>query len=108
MRYRSKHNYSSGSRSGKGQKCRFGRALITYSDLYGLKDWEFKHIGIAHGEIDYVTSNPDIDPRGSDPLNEKSGIWPPGGSPELDKTHHCAEANFPFGSRVDGALARTF
>jgi hypothetical protein len=63
MRYRSKHNYSSGSRSGKGQKCRFGRALITYSDLYGLKDWEFKHIGIARGEIDYVTSNPDIDPR---------------------------------------------
>ena len=34
------------------------------ADLYGLKDWELKDIGIARGEIDYVASNSGIDPRG--------------------------------------------
>jgi uncharacterized protein YjiS (DUF1127 family) len=32
--------------------------------LYGLKDCDLKDIGISHGEIDYVASNRDIDPRG--------------------------------------------
>ena len=32
--------------------------------LYGLNDRDLKDIGIAHGEIEYVASNPDIDPRG--------------------------------------------
>ena len=32
--------------------------------LYGLSGRDLKDIGIAHGEIEYVASNPDIDPRG--------------------------------------------
>ena len=32
--------------------------------LYGLNGSDLKDIGIAHGEIEYVASNPDIDPRG--------------------------------------------
>ena len=32
--------------------------------LYGLNGRDLKDIGIAHGEIEYVASNPDIDPRG--------------------------------------------
>jgi uncharacterized protein YjiS (DUF1127 family) len=31
--------------------------------LYGLNSRDLKDIGIAHGEIEYVASNPDIDPR---------------------------------------------
>jgi uncharacterized protein YjiS (DUF1127 family) len=31
--------------------------------LYGLNGRDLKDIGIAHGEIEYVASNPDIDPR---------------------------------------------
>jgi uncharacterized protein YjiS (DUF1127 family) len=33
--------------------------------LYGLSGRDLKDIGIAHGEIEYVASNPDIDPRGT-------------------------------------------
>jgi uncharacterized protein YjiS (DUF1127 family) len=33
--------------------------------LYGLNGRDLKDIGIAHGEIEYVASNPDIDPRGT-------------------------------------------
>jgi uncharacterized protein YjiS (DUF1127 family) len=32
--------------------------------LYGLNGRDLKDIGIAHGEIEYVASNPEIDPRG--------------------------------------------
>ena len=32
--------------------------------LYGLNGRDLKDIGIAHGEIEYVASNPGIDPRG--------------------------------------------
>ena len=32
--------------------------------LYGLNGRDLKDIGIAHGDIEYVASNPDIDPRG--------------------------------------------
>jgi uncharacterized protein YjiS (DUF1127 family) len=32
--------------------------------LYGLNGRDLHDIGIAHGEIEYVASNPDIDPRG--------------------------------------------
>jgi uncharacterized protein YjiS (DUF1127 family) len=32
--------------------------------LYGLSGRDLQDIGIAHGEIEYVASNPDIDPRG--------------------------------------------
>jgi uncharacterized protein YjiS (DUF1127 family) len=32
--------------------------------LYGLNGRDLQDIGIAHGEIEYVASNPDIDPRG--------------------------------------------
>ena len=32
--------------------------------LYGLNGRDLKDIGIGHGEIEYVASNPDIDPRG--------------------------------------------
>jgi uncharacterized protein YjiS (DUF1127 family) len=32
--------------------------------LYQLKGYELQDIGISHGEIDYVASNPGIDPRG--------------------------------------------
>ena len=31
--------------------------------LYGLSGRDLQDIGIAHGEIEYVASNPDIDPR---------------------------------------------
>lgn len=34
------------------------------AELRGLKDWELIDIGIGRGEIDYVASNPDTDPRG--------------------------------------------
>jgi uncharacterized protein YjiS (DUF1127 family) len=37
------------------------------ADLYDLTDWELKDIGIARGEIDYVSSNRGIDPRGIRP-----------------------------------------
>ena len=30
----------------------------------GLSGRDLKDIGIAHGEIEFVASNPDIDPRG--------------------------------------------
>ena len=33
--------------------------------LYGLNGRDLKDIGIAHGEIEYVASHPDIDPRGA-------------------------------------------
>jgi uncharacterized protein YjiS (DUF1127 family) len=32
--------------------------------LYGLNGRDLQDIGISHGEIEYVASNPDIDPRG--------------------------------------------
>ena len=32
--------------------------------LYGLKDHDLKDIGISHGEIEYVASHREIDPRG--------------------------------------------
>jgi uncharacterized protein YjiS (DUF1127 family) len=32
--------------------------------LYGLTARDLHDIGIAHGDIEYVASNPDIDPRG--------------------------------------------
>jgi uncharacterized protein YjiS (DUF1127 family) len=32
--------------------------------LYGLNDRDLHDIGIAHGDIEYVASNPDVDPRG--------------------------------------------
>ena len=32
--------------------------------LYGLTAHDLHDIGIAHGDIEYVASNPDIDPRG--------------------------------------------
>ena len=32
--------------------------------LYGLNGRDLQDIGIAHGDIEYVASNPDIDPRG--------------------------------------------
>ena len=31
--------------------------------LYGLTSRDLHDIGIGHGEIEYVASNPDIDPR---------------------------------------------
>ena len=33
--------------------------------LYGLNGRDLQDIGIAHGEIEYVASNPDVDPRGA-------------------------------------------
>ena len=33
--------------------------------LYGLNGCDLKDIGISHGEIEFVASNPDIDPRGN-------------------------------------------
>jgi uncharacterized protein YjiS (DUF1127 family) len=32
--------------------------------LYGLHGRDLQDIGIAHGDIEYVASHPDIDPRG--------------------------------------------
>ena len=32
--------------------------------LYGLSGRDLKDIGIAHGEIEYMASNSNIDPRG--------------------------------------------
>ena len=32
--------------------------------LYDLNARDLEDIGISHGEIEYVVSNPDIDPRG--------------------------------------------
>ena len=32
--------------------------------LYGLDSCDLKDIGISHGAIEHVASNPDIDPRG--------------------------------------------
>ena len=32
--------------------------------LYRLKDHDLQDIGISHGEIEYVASNREIDPRG--------------------------------------------
>jgi uncharacterized protein YjiS (DUF1127 family) len=32
--------------------------------LYGLNARDLHDIGIAHGDIEYVATNPDIDPRG--------------------------------------------
>ena len=32
--------------------------------LYGLNGRDLHDIGISHGDIEYVVSNPDIDPRG--------------------------------------------
>jgi uncharacterized protein YjiS (DUF1127 family) len=32
--------------------------------LYGLNGRDLQDIGIAHGDIEYVAANPDIDPRG--------------------------------------------
>ena len=32
--------------------------------LYSLGSCDLKDIGISHGVIEYVASNPDIDPRG--------------------------------------------
>ena len=34
------------------------------ADLYALSGRDLHDIGIAHGEIEYVAANPDIDPRG--------------------------------------------
>lgn len=34
------------------------------AELRSLKDWELLDIGIGRGEIDYVASNPEIEPRG--------------------------------------------
>ena len=34
------------------------------ADLCGLDDRELQDIGITRGEVDYVVSNPSIDPRG--------------------------------------------
>ena len=33
--------------------------------LYGLNGRDLQDIGIAHGDIEYVAANPDIDPRGA-------------------------------------------
>jgi uncharacterized protein YjiS (DUF1127 family) len=33
--------------------------------LYGLNDRDLHDIGISHGDIEYVASHPDIDPRGN-------------------------------------------
>ena len=33
--------------------------------LYGLSGHDLHDIGIAHGDIEYVAANPDIDPRGA-------------------------------------------
>jgi len=33
--------------------------------LYGLNGRDLHDIGIAHGDIEYVAANPDIDPRGA-------------------------------------------
>lgn len=32
--------------------------------LYGLTGRDLHDIGLSHGDIEYVASNPDIDPRG--------------------------------------------
>ena len=32
--------------------------------LYGLSGCDLQDIGISHGDIEYVASHPDIDPRG--------------------------------------------
>ena len=32
--------------------------------LYGLNGCDLEDIGIAHGDIEYVATHPDIDPRG--------------------------------------------
>jgi hypothetical protein len=37
--------------------------------LSGLSDWELLDIGTTRGEIDYVASHRDIDPRGVYPPN---------------------------------------
>ena len=34
------------------------------SALYGLNGRDLQDIGISHGDIEYVASNPGIDPRG--------------------------------------------
>lgn len=34
------------------------------ADLYALSGRDLHDIGIAHGEIEYLAANPDIDPRG--------------------------------------------
>jgi uncharacterized protein YjiS (DUF1127 family) len=36
----------------------------TRARLFGLSDRELHDIGVSRGEIDYVASNRDIDPRG--------------------------------------------
>ncbi|MBR1143031.1 DUF1127 domain-containing protein [Bradyrhizobium sp. AUGA SZCCT0431] len=41
------------------RKCQKVRAA-----LYGLNGRDLHDIGISHGDIEYVASNPDIDPRG--------------------------------------------
>jgi uncharacterized protein YjiS (DUF1127 family) len=33
--------------------------------LYGLSGCDLQDIGISHGDIEYVASHPDIDPRGN-------------------------------------------
>ena len=42
--------------------------------LYGLSGRDLQDIGIANGEIEYVASNPDIDPRGVRSADEASAI----------------------------------
>lgn len=42
----------------------YGRREIR-GRLLSLSDRELHDIGISRGEIDYVASNPDIDPRGA-------------------------------------------
>ena len=44
--------------------------------LCDLSDRELMDIGISRGEIDFVASNPGVDPEASDPPNErpKSGM----------------------------------
>src|SRR5712671_6290686 len=53
--------------------------------LYDLSDRELMDIGTTRGEIDYVVSNRGIDPRASDPPNERP-ISGNRGWPELDTT----------------------
>jgi uncharacterized protein YjiS (DUF1127 family) len=40
-----------------------------HATLSGLSDWELLDIGTTRGEIDYVASHRDIDPRGVYPPN---------------------------------------
>jgi uncharacterized protein YjiS (DUF1127 family) len=48
----------------KALKERRSRAKVRAA-LYALNGRDLHDIGIAHGDIEYVASHPDIDPRGT-------------------------------------------